>query len=292
VAFIWGATFVLVKSALDDVSALLYLALRFALAGFVLGVAYRGRLSGVFDGRSKGLRGGVLAGCFVFLAYVFQTTGLNYTTPSKNAFLTGLAIVLVPLLNSAVFRVKPKAVEIAGVGVAVAGMALMTLERGDLGANPGDLLTLVGAVFFAAQIITIGHYAPRQGFERLSILQVATAALLSLATFGWAEEPFIEWTPTVLFAVGVTGVLCTAAAFTIQAWVQQRTTPNRTALIITLEPVFAALTSLVVLGEVLSGRAMAGAVLILAGILLVELKPQPRDGHPKKQKSGETADPL
>ena len=273
VTFIWGSTFVLVKSALGDVSTLLFLALRFLLASFVLGVFYRQRLSGIFAKRGFRLKGGALAGACVFGGYVFQTFGLRFTTPSKSAFLTGLAIVLVPLLNSAVYRVAPKISEGAGVVVATIGMGLMTLEGSDFGANPGDLLTVAGAFLFAMHILMVGHYSPRIGFEQLSVVQISTAAALALSTCWWAEDPHIQWSVTLASALLITGVLATAAAFTIQAWAQQRTSPTRTALIFAAEPVFAWCTSYVVTGELLTGRTAAGAAMILAGILMVELKP-------------------
>jgi len=276
VAFVWGSTFVLVKSALAEVSTLLFLALRFTLAGGVLAIAYRGKLSGLFAGRGSGLRGGWPAGLCIFGGYFFQTFGLRLTTPSQSAFLTGLAIVLVPALGALVYRVAPRPAVAAGVVTALVGMGLMTIEGPDLDFNRGDLLTLAGAVFFAAHVLVLGHYSPREGFERLSVLQVSTAALLALSTCWWAEDVYIIWSSTVLLALGVTGLLATAAAFTVQAWAQQHTTPTRTALIFALEPVFAAATSYLLRGEVLSGRGLAGAALILAGILIVELKPRRR----------------
>jgi drug/metabolite transporter (DMT)-like permease len=278
VAFVWGSTFVLVKSALADVSTLLFLALRFTLAGVVLAVAYRRRLSGSFSGGGAKLTGGVVAGVCLFGGYVFQTFGLRLTTPSRSAFLTGLAIVLVPLLGALVYRVAPRISEGVGVGIATIGMGLMTVEGNDLGVNSGDLLTIAGALFFALQILAVGHFAPRGGFERLSVVQIATAACLALSTCGWAEDPQVQWSATVLLALAVTGLLATAAAFTVQAWAQQHTSPTRTALIFASEPVFAWATSYLVIGEVLTWRAALGAVLILSGILTVELKPfRPRD---------------
>lgn len=282
VAFVWGATFVLVKEALDDVSPLLFLAIRFTLAGLVLAFAYRRRLSA---GPRQGSwwKGGTLAGACLICAYAFQTFGLRLTTPSKSAFLTGMAIVMVPLLSSVVYRSAPRSSEWVGVAVALVGMALMTLQQNDRGVNPGDLLTLAGSLFFSAHILVLGYFAPRDGFERLSVLQIVTAATLAWSTFWWIEESYIRWTPTVLVALGITGLLATAAAFTIQAWAQQRTSPTRTALIFALEPVFAAATSFVVLGEVLAGRATVGAVMILGGVLFVELKPFDRRGHLRHQ---------
>ena len=273
VAFIWGSTFVLVKSALSDVSTLLFLALRFLLAGLVLMIAYRRRLSGALEGRAARMRGGLLAGVFLFGGYAFQTFGLRITTPSKSAFLTGLCIVMVPLLSSVVYRIVPRVSEAVGVGVATVGMALMTLEPDGSGVNSGDLLTIVGALFFALQMVVVGHYSRRDGFERMSVAQVSMAAALGLSCFWWGEDPFIEWSPTLLLALGVTGLLATALAFTLQAWAQQHTSATRTALIFALEPMFAWATSFAVLGEILPVRVAVGAALILAGILVVELKP-------------------
>lgn len=280
VAFVWGSTFVLVKSALEDVSTLLFLALRFTLAGLVLAIAYRRRLSGAFSRRSARWKGGLLAGSFLFGGYVFQTFGLRLTTPSKSAFLTGLAVVLVPILHSSVYRVAPQLSEGVGVVVATAGTALMTIHGTDFGVNPGDLLTLGGAFFFALHILAVGHYSLRTGFESLSVVQIAAAAALALSACWWVEKVHVEWSPTVLLAIAVTGLLATAAAFTIQAWAQQHTSSTRTALIFAAEPVFAWATSYVVEGEILSVRAAAGAALILAGILIVELKPLTGVKHP------------
>ncbi len=274
VAFVWGATFVLVKEALDDISTLLFLALRFTLAGAVLAIGYRGLLAGILERRGASLRGGLAAGACLFGGYVFQTFGLRLTTPSKAAFLTGMFIVLVPALNALVWRRRPQIAEAAGIGAAAVGLGLLTLQPGDWNMAPGDLLVLGGAVFFALHVIVLSLFAPREGFERLSVFQIATAALLALGTFWWAEAPRVKWSLTVGVALAVTGLLATAAAFTIQAWAQQRTSATRTALIFALEPVFAAATSFLASGELLSGRQITGAALILAGILLVELKPK------------------
>src|SRR5262249_25471689 len=117
-------------------------------------------------------------------------------------------------------------------------------------------------------------------FETLAVTQVGTSALLALASFWWFEPPFVQWTTGMVVATLFVGLVATAAAFTVQAWAQQYTTSTRTALIYALEPVFAWITSFVVTGERLSTRMAGGAVLILAGILLVEVKPTPKAGHP------------
>lgn len=266
---IWGATFVLVKAALRDISPLLFLALRFTLAALVLIVVFRRKL----DLRPAALFPGVLVGCCLFAGYFLQTTGLRYTSAPKSAFLTGLASVLVPLLGSLVYRMKPQGSELLGLFVATAGMALMTLE-GPIGrVNRGDLLTFCCAFAFAAHIVVMGHYTERARFEQLAMVQIVTAAVLSWALMRPMEQPYLVWRPAVFYGILITGVLATALAFAIQAWAQQYTTSTRTALIYLLEPVVAWITSYLLAGEGLSARASVGAALILGGVLLVELKP-------------------
>jgi drug/metabolite transporter (DMT)-like permease len=272
VSLIWGATFVVVKEALRDSSTILFLALRFTLASVALAAVFR-PLPSRFATVKPILAGGGLAGVLLFGAYTFQTMGLRYTTPSKSAFLTGLFVVMVPLFGAPIARKLPGPFEILGVAVATVGMALMTLTGASLRIEVGDLLTLCCAATYAFHLLLIGHLAPKLGFQALALTQVATAALLALATFWWVETPRVRWTPGLLAAVAITGLLATAFAFAVQTWAQQHTTPMRTAIIFALEPVFAWLTSFVVAGEMLSRRAAFGAVLILAGILLVELKP-------------------
>ena len=276
---IWGSTFTLVKAALRDVSPFLFLALRFSLAAAALAglwmFGWRGRQI-----ERRTLAGGVLTGIFLFAGFLLQTLGLQLTTPPKSAFLTGLASVMVPLLAAVVYRNKPQASEVLGVLVATAGLALLTLEGPLSSVGKGDVLTLLCAVAFAGHIVTLGHYSESASFEVLSVIQVGTAALLSLALLGGTQPLNIVWNPAVIYAILVTGILATALAFTIQAWAQKYTSSTRTALIYMLEPVFAWLISYLVLGEGLAGRAALGAILILGGVALVELKPMQIRLHP------------
>lgn len=267
---IWGSTFVLVKSALNDISPILFLALRFSLATLSLLILLRGRAGLSFDWKTVGA--GSLAGFFLFAGYVLQTWGLRLTTAPKSAFLTGLTSLLVPLLATLVYRNRPQVSEVVGVLVATVGLALMTLERSIGSVNRGDVLSILCAVGFAAYIVTLGHFSERMRFELLSVSQLAAAAVLALSLFWWAEKPQLTWRPAVVYAILVTGLFATALAFTIQAWAQQFTTSTRTALIYMLEPVFAWVTSYVLVGEGLSRRAAVGAALILGGVVLVEMK--------------------
>jgi len=274
--FIWGSTFILVKRALDDSSAILFVALRFLIATLVIAWLFHGR----WNPNPGAARGGIVAGICLFGGYAFQTAGLKLTTPSKAAFLTGLSIVMVPLLSSLVYRVYPHVSEAIGVVLATVGMGLMTLQGQTGGVSRGDFLVILCALAFAGHIVTLGHYSKILPLETLAVWQLATTTLLALGSFWWMEEPFIRPTPIWWFALLVSALLSTALTFTIQAWAQQITSATRAALIFSLEPVFAWGFSYVFLGERLPWQAVGGAVLILAGILVAELKPIRLEQHP------------
>ncbi|MGH9584301.1 MAG: DMT family transporter [Bryobacteraceae bacterium] len=276
ISLIWGATFIIVKSALQDISTVYFLALRFALASLcmtpVLAIAFRKRGSRAVW---RGLRGGAVCGACLWLGFILQTEGLRYTTASRSAFLTCLYIVLAPPLGAAMERRKPKLGELLGLAVAAAGLLLLTapsLGRG-FQINRGDLLTIGCAVAFAFQIVTVGFYSQREMFEPVAFGQVAIAAVLSGLCLPF-EPPHAVWTRGVLFAILITGVFATAIAFALQTWAQQRTTTTRAALLFTLEPVFALATAVAFTGERPGESALAGCALILAGIVLVEWKPR------------------
>jgi drug/metabolite transporter (DMT)-like permease len=268
---IWGATFVLVKRALADVSTLLFLALRFAAATAALLFVFRKHLRS--PNLAYSLHGGVFAGTCLFAGYVLQTFGLKYTSASKTGFITGLYIPLVPLFSSIFYRRVPQIAELAGVATAFVGLALMTVERDLLSLSLGDLLVAGCAVAYAFHMLVLGRYAKAADTGVLAVTQIATAGLLSAATFWWAEPIRIQWSRDVWIALAVTSLLATALAFAVQTWAQRWSSPTRTALIFSMEPVFAWATSYAVAGELLSRRATVGAGLILAGILMVELRP-------------------
>jgi drug/metabolite transporter (DMT)-like permease len=272
VTFAWGATFVLIKNALSQVSPLVFNSFRMAVATIALVIIFR-RVLPKLTRRSA--LGGIIMGVFLFLGYAFQTSGLRLTTPSKSAFITGLAVVLVPIAVAVTGCRVPSRWTVLGVFAALAGLYLMTIPSGEgfslASINRGDLLTLGCAVSFAMHIYVTGHMTQRHGFEAVSLMQVAAAAVLMALAIP-LEAPRLTLSGSVVFAILFTGLICTAAAFSIQAWAQQFTPPTHTALIFALEPVFAALTSYVLLGEHLGTRGTIGAILILSGILISELK--------------------
>ena len=277
---LWGATFLLIKAALRDVSAVLFLALRFSLAAAALLLVYRKKLRG--SGGRRLWRAGILTGVLMFAGFLLQTQGLRFTTAPKSAFITGLSTVMVPLVAALVYKIRPQISEVVGVLVATLGMGLMTLE-GPIGSvSRGDVLTFFCAIAFAGHIVTLGHFTAVVSFELLSVTQVSVAAISAVSLFWWVETPWVVWQPAVVWAILVAGLLCTAFAVTIQAWAQRYTTPTRTALIFALEPVIAWVTSYAIAGEGLSGRAAVGAALILGGVMLVEVKPLDSPVHPNE----------
>ena len=274
VTFVWGATFVQIKDALQDITPLLFNAVRMTLAAAVLGVLYHRQIIAL---RKPALKAGLLVGLFLALGYEFQTTGLNLTTPSKSGFLTGVSVVLVPVFLALFWRRRVKAWTAVGVVSAFLGLYLLSVPGGEglksdfRSVNLGDLLTLVCAVSFGFQIILLGRASQRYPFQQVAFLQVVTAAAMMFVLAPVVESPHVVWSSRVILAIVVTGILGTAVAFTIQAWAQQFLPPTNTALIFSLEPVFAWLTSYVVLGERLGARAAVGAALILAGVLVSEI---------------------
>ncbi len=274
VTLIWGSTFVVVKNALADASVFVFLASRMALASLLLAVIFYRRLRAT---NRQTLLAAAQIGFFLIVGYACQTTGLLYTTPSKSAFITGLSVVLVPLLVAALYGKKINRWTGLGVLVALLGLYFLTIPAGPFRVNRGDLWTLAGACAFAAHIVLIERYSPTMPPAWLTLGQIVTGAILAsvlvpaMSLLG-LEAP--RFTPGASFwlALAITGVFGTALAFSVQVWAQQFTSATHTAIIFSLEPVFAGVTSYIFYVERLGWRATVGAILILTGILLAELK--------------------
>lgn len=280
VVFVWGATFVLIKDALKDVSPLLFNWMRMTLAFACLAVVYRAHWKHL---TRRALWSGAAAGFCLAMGYQFQTAGLKLTTPSKSAFITGLVVVLVPLLSAIPFlRAQgahaPRWNAYVGALLAFFGIVLLTTPaRAGLAfdtMNRGDVLTLGCSLGFALHVLALAHALPRVPFTQLAILQIGFCALFMAVSGPLLEHAYIHWTMRVVIALLIAALLATAAAFTIQTWAQQSLPATHTALILALEPVFAWMTSFVILGERLSRRASSGALLILAGIACAEFLSQ------------------
>jgi drug/metabolite transporter (DMT)-like permease len=274
-SFLWGATFVVVKDALVDSSVFAYLAARFGLAAVLLIPIY---LADLRKMSRPEFRAGTQIGIVMFGGYAFQTAGIAYTTPSKAAFITGFSVVLVPVFLALFWRRRINAWAWAGAFASLAGLYYLTVPRqGVTDLNRGDVLVLVCAVLYAIQIILIARYTSEHSLGVISFMQVAATAVLSVGAVPLLQatrwEPLrFRLTSILIFAVLITAVFTTAVAYPLLVWAQRHTSATNTALILATEPVFAAATSFLVLRERLGTRALVGAGLILAGILLAELK--------------------
>lgn len=274
-SLVWGATFVAIKNALYDISPLLFNAIRMSCAAVLLALAFHKQVRGIKLGA---IRSGALAGFFLWLGNELQTTGLKYTTASKSAFLTGVSVVLVPVFLALFWKRGLNRWSVSGVALAFSGLYLLTVPAAS-GAglnlsslNRGDLYTLGAAVSFAFHIIVIGHITREHHWQQITVLQVVVTALLMIGTAGLFEHSQVAWTGRVYLGIVVTSCFSLALAFAVQAWAQQYTPPTHAALIFSLEPVFAWITSFVFLGERLGSRAAVGAACILAGVLISEEK--------------------
>ncbi|HLN61823.1 MAG TPA: DMT family transporter [Symbiobacteriaceae bacterium] len=280
VTAIWGATFPVVKNATDlnggGVPTYWFIAARFTLAALLLGVIFWRRLVAV---PLKTWAAGALVGSFLFAGYAFQTFGLAYTTSSKAGFITGLCVVMVPVL--AVFWLKRKPTPGAWLGVATAtvGLAILSLNA-DLRPTYGDLLVFLCAIGFALHIAAVARYSGPHDPTALAVIQIGTAAVLSwgmhLAGTGTLAPGVagVQWwggPAHVIVAWLICGVLATAVAFLLHNVLQPFTTPTHTALIFSAEPVWGAVFSFLLLGETLAAREYLGAALIVAGMLLAEI---------------------
>jgi len=296
VVAVWGSTFVLVKGALADATPAAFNLVRMTLAFAVLGVAYHRYWRAI---RGWQVAAGAIVGLCLATGYQFQTTGLALTTPSKSAFITGLLVVLVPLF-SIIPGLRPPGAKrprwnaFVGAVMAFTGIVLLTAPAAALASGPaslsgeaahllpdmtsinlGDLLTLGCAVAFAFHCLALSRYSPRIGFQPLALLQVGFCALFMALSLPLIEHPHIAWTARLAVALAIVAVLATAAAFSIQSWAQSVLPATHMALLLTLEPAFAWVTSFLVMGERLGIRPASGALMILAGIALTELMPQP-----------------
>ncbi|MFM8304030.1 MAG: DMT family transporter [Actinomycetota bacterium] len=270
-AFLFGTTFPLVADALEDITPFAYLVLRFAVAVIVLApfAVLVARREG--EDRRLLVRVGAVSGLLLFGGYAAQTVGLQYTTPSTSAFLTGLFVIFTPFVEAAIVRRPPPGAVLGSALLATVGLYLLT--GADLTLGRGEVLTIVCAVVFAIWIVFQGRYA-----TRIHPIPFTTAQMVTLVVVGlpaMARQGIGELSATAWFAVVFTGIACSAMALSLQLWGQRRVPPTRAAMILLLEPVFAGVISFLD-GERLGATELLGAAVILGAIALAEVGPRRR----------------
>ncbi len=272
VTLFWGATFPIVKDAIEEMPVMAFLWVRFAFAAILLALL-AGR-SGFASLDRRGWRLGILLGTLLFFSYLFQTFGLERTSSANAGFLTGLGVVWVPMLAGPLLK-KPAAFgSKIGVGLALVGLFMLTWHT-PWSINFGDLLVVICSLFVALHILGLDAFTRGYDGRALTFVQIATMAILGCAG-SLAFEPTSwpqQWTGSLIFAFIITAVFATAYAFWAMTTFQNRTTPTRAALIYTLEPVFAAIFSIWLAGDRLSAIGWAGGALIVAGMIVAEAWP-------------------
>lgn len=268
-AFLFGSTFLVVQDAVEDDGAIPFLVVRFGIAALVLVpmAVRRGRPGPGFT-RAVLVLGGLLAA-----GYVLQTVGLQDTTSSVSAFITYLLVVFVPILSAVVLRAPPSPLALVGVVLAVCGLVLLTAGAGGGGSlleglGRGELLTLGCAVAFAAHIVALAADAPRFDVVQLNLGQFSVVAVILVVP--GALTGGYRLSPSTLLAAAYTGVVVSAVAFGLQVWGQRQVSATRTALVLLLEPVFAAALGYVA-GERLGALGALGAGVIIVAILVSEV---------------------
>lgn len=270
VAFFWGTTFIIVKSAVSQVGVYEFLLARFTLAFLLMVVLFYRRIWPI---HGPTLLAGAVLGAILFGAYAFQTWGLTLTTATNTAFITGLNVVMVPILSVILLRKPPAPLAAAGVLVAAAGLYILT-GGAPTHWTPGELLVFMCAVSVAFHILLTGYYAVHLEAIALATWQLGTVAALSFG-FSLARDTLdVQFPASVWAAAAFTAVFATVFAFAVQTYSQRYTPPTRTALIFTAEPVFGALFAHWYGGELLFKRHLIGGGLIFFGMILAQMRPR------------------
>lgn len=272
VALIWGASFAVLKDTLNTFQPLTLLTIRFALSAAILSIVFFRRIVRM---GWKDLKAGFIVGFFLFLGFAAQTYGLVYTTAGKNAFLTTTYVVAVPFMAWALTRRYPGFQAFLSAGLCIAGVGFLTLGGEGIGGfNRGDALTLLCAVFYSAQLLSIDHYA-----KRMDPIVLAVAQMLAMVVFCGAFAFPLETWPSAVSLRGGMGMaflvlFATVLAFAVQMEAQRHSPPTHVSLILSTESFFGALTGVVFLGEKFTAKMMLGAVLMFSAILAAEVLPR------------------
>jgi drug/metabolite transporter (DMT)-like permease len=265
VTAVWGWTFVVVQDAISVYGVIPFLAVRFVLAGAALTPIYAAKLTR----RSLIVGGGI--GAVLAAGYLFQTTGLLFTSPTNSGLITGLFVVFAPLADRLLFGANLSRQVVLAVALSLVGMVLLA-GGGPEGANWGDLLTLLCAAALGLHIALLSRYAASHDAGALTLAQILSMALLFFIV--WPFFATVSLPPSeVWVALLVTGLLASAGAFLVQTTVQQHIPAARTAIILTMEPVFAALFGYWLAGDRLVAVQIFGALMILSALVIGEVLP-------------------
>jgi drug/metabolite transporter (DMT)-like permease len=269
VTAIWGSTFIVVQNAVSQMPVMDFLGIRFAVAAIVMFLLRPNCLRGM---TRQGLKRSIVIGLALCLGFVTQTYGLQYTSAATSAFITGMFVVITPLISWLLLKRKVKPSIWFAVGLAIIGLGILSLKGWSIGT--GELLTLLCAVFFALHIVGLGEWAASHDTYAMAFIQISIVAAISMIA---ATPNGITLPPNtaVWGAVVLTAVFASAVGFLVQTWAQSFISPTRVAVTLTMEPVFAGLFAVIIGGDQLTMRTIIGAIFVLSAMVITSVKAKP-----------------
>lgn len=268
VAFLWGTTFVTSKFSLEVLGPLTIISLRFILAVALMLLLFRKHIK---DINKDDVKGGIIVGSVLFIAFATQLIALKFTDPGKQAFLAATYVIFVPFLIWLITKKRPEVKSFVGAFACMIGIAFLTLKSG-FSISFGDSLTLFSSIFFGLHIITTGHFVKKSSPIKITIVQFATVAILSTISALCFEGFPHGLTPSVVIGIVYLGLVCTGIAYFLQTFGQNYTKSTHTAIILSLEAVFGSLLSIIFMKEVFTPMMIVGCLIIFASVLFIELK--------------------
>lgn len=267
-ALMWGFSFFVMKDTLDQISTFTLLACRFLASALIMLVLFRRRIARYLNARTIGV--GVAMGVCMGLAYAFQTLGLGETTAGKNAFLTGVYCIIVPFVSYAMAREPLTRYNVGSALLCVAGIAFVALDS--LSVNRGDVLTLVGAVFFALQIAIAAKYGGELDVNVTTFWMFLTVGVMDAVAMVAFEPPItsIAWSPQLVAVIAFLALFCTCIGMLVQNLGLAHVPASTGSLLLSLESPSGVFFSVLLGGEVLTGRLVVGFALIFISIVLSE----------------------
>lgn len=268
VTVFWGAGFPVTKFALQTIPPFYHIGLRFMIAALLLSIIFYKKIITV---DKSILKPATAMAILLFLTYALQTVGLLYTTASKSAFYSGLAVLFVPILSFIFYRMKINARTLTSITLAFIGLFLLSFSGNVFSFNIGDFMTILNSVTYAVLLLLTSDFVKKHDATQLSIVQMYIVSVFGFA----AALLFDKWetviSPISFYSLMFSAVLCTAFAFWMQATAQKFTSASHVALIFTMEPVFGAFTAWLLLGEILGFKGFIGGCFIIAAMLIAEL---------------------
>ena len=272
VTVIWGGGFVASDIALESMKPFQIMMVRFLLASVLMGMISLGQKNREEKSvdRIGAIRAGILMGIALFVGFSLQIIGLQYTTPSKNAFLTALNVVIVPFIAFIILKKKIGAKGIIGAILSVVGVALLSLN-GNLTLGLGDALTLICAVGFAFQIFFTSEFVKKYPVSVLNMVQMITAFVLSAVSLVFFGETDFQVTTQGWLSVLYLGVISTTLCYLLQTVCQRYVDETKAAIVLSMESVFGTIFSIIILHEVITLRMVIGCVIILTAVIISNL---------------------